>query len=338
MKIKKSELLEALEIVKPGLANNDNIEQTTSFAFLKGKVITYNDEISLSHQVEGLELNGAIHAGEFHALLNKLKEEEIEMKEKGKEILIKCGRAKAGFTLQSEVTLPLEEIGNVGEWKSLPKPFLRLIRMALGCVSTDSTKPKLNCVHVTKDGGVEASDNHRLIRGELGEKMPLSNFLLPARAVKEVINMKAVKISKGNGWVHFKNKAGTVLSCRVYDETFVNIRKVLEAENEGITLLLPAGLKEVLNRAASLNTGGALEEAVEITLGKNRLIIKKKSETAWFEEKIDIDFKEEPFSFRVTPYLLMDILNDVDECHIDENKIEFKGKDWTFISALRMSE
>jgi len=39
MKINKKELKEALEIVKPGLANKEMIEQSTSFAFLKGKVI-----------------------------------------------------------------------------------------------------------------------------------------------------------------------------------------------------------------------------------------------------------------------------------------------------------
>ena len=45
MKINKSELQEALAKVKPGLASKDLIEQATSFAFMDGRVVTYNDEM-----------------------------------------------------------------------------------------------------------------------------------------------------------------------------------------------------------------------------------------------------------------------------------------------------
>ena len=48
MKINKKELQEALERVKPGLASRELIEQSTSFAFMRDRVVTYNDEISIS--------------------------------------------------------------------------------------------------------------------------------------------------------------------------------------------------------------------------------------------------------------------------------------------------
>ena len=69
MKLNKTDLQKALEIVKPGLANKEMIEHSTSFAFIGGRVVTYNDEISLSHPVEGLEIEGAIHAEELYKLL-----------------------------------------------------------------------------------------------------------------------------------------------------------------------------------------------------------------------------------------------------------------------------
>ena len=57
----REDILEALEIVKPGLASKEHIEQSTCFAFKNGKVMTFNDEISVSHPVEGLDgLEGAI--------------------------------------------------------------------------------------------------------------------------------------------------------------------------------------------------------------------------------------------------------------------------------------
>ena len=51
MKINRLILQKALETVKPGLANKEMIEQATSFAFMKDKVVTYNDEISISYQI-----------------------------------------------------------------------------------------------------------------------------------------------------------------------------------------------------------------------------------------------------------------------------------------------
>ena len=47
--MKKAELIKALEAVRPGLANKEMIEQSTSFAFMKDRVVTYNDEISISY-------------------------------------------------------------------------------------------------------------------------------------------------------------------------------------------------------------------------------------------------------------------------------------------------
>ena len=91
MKVKKENLRNALEIVKPGLSNKELIEQSTSFAFIKGRVVTYNDEISISHPVEDLKNSGAIKAEELYALLSKIKEEEIDIVPQEAEILIKDG-------------------------------------------------------------------------------------------------------------------------------------------------------------------------------------------------------------------------------------------------------
>ena len=72
MKINKVELQEALEKVKPGLASRELIEQSTSFAFMGDRVVTYNDEISISHPVKNLDVTGAVKAQTLYAFLNKI--------------------------------------------------------------------------------------------------------------------------------------------------------------------------------------------------------------------------------------------------------------------------
>ena len=78
MKISRVELLEALEKVKPGLANKELIEQSTSFAFIGDRVVTYNDEISVSHTVKGLEnMRGAIKAKTLYEFLARVKDRKL---------------------------------------------------------------------------------------------------------------------------------------------------------------------------------------------------------------------------------------------------------------------
>ena len=78
MKIKKEELLKALAAVKPGLSSKDVIEQSTSFAFMGGHVVTYNDEIAVRYPVD-LEIEGAIRANELYSFLSKIKDKEIDL-------------------------------------------------------------------------------------------------------------------------------------------------------------------------------------------------------------------------------------------------------------------
>ena len=80
MSTNRKDLLKVLQLVRPGLAAKEIIEQSTSFIFTKGQVIAYNDEISVSHPVvKGLDLDGAVQANELFALLNKLTDDTIEL-------------------------------------------------------------------------------------------------------------------------------------------------------------------------------------------------------------------------------------------------------------------
>ena len=162
MKVNKRELQDALTIVEPGLANKEVIEQTTSFAFVKGRVVTYNDEISMSYPVKGLHLTGAVKADKLYALLKKIKlkkdkegkvDENIDITLGEAEIEISYYSMKAGLALQSDIKLPLDqEIAEKGEWKALPEDFMPAIKFTMTCCSRDMSRPVLTCIHINKDG------------------------------------------------------------------------------------------------------------------------------------------------------------------------------------------
>ncbi len=337
MKINKAELQKALEIVKPGLANKEMIEHSTSFAFTGGRVVTYNDEISLSHPVEAIELEGAIQAEELYKLLSKLKKDEIEIITEGNQIHLKSGRTKAGLTLQQDIKLPLEEIGDVGKWKRLPEDFIHYVKFAVGACSHDMSKPVLTCVHVHKEGRIEGSDGFRITQCQLQEGMPIPTFLLPASSATELIRLSPISIAQGNGWVHFKTEQDSVLSCRVFEDDFPDITPFLEVE--GVRVTFPRTMVEVLDRASVFSKRDHfLDEHVTVILEENRMKVKTKSLTGWLEEEINMKYDDAPISFDITPYLLRDILEETLTCVICEDRLKFEGAGWVYLTVLKSNE
>ena len=164
MKVETQKLTEALEIVKPGLAKKDIIEQTTSFAFLKGRVITYNDEFSLSHPLNGIDFEGAVLADNLYKLLKRIKNEEIDVTIQKSNILFKAGKIKAGLVMQSEVKLPLEEIESPKSWVPVPDKFTKFLSLSVTSCSKDMSRPILTAIHINEEGYIEASDSFRITR------------------------------------------------------------------------------------------------------------------------------------------------------------------------------
>ena len=335
MKIKKDDLKRALEIVKPGLANKEIIEQATSFAFIEGRVVTYNDEISVSHPIKDLEITGTIRAEELYKFLGKIKEEEIDVNYTESEIVLKCGRATTGFAITKEILLPLkEEISEKGKWKTIPTDFCEAMNFAAMSCSSDMTNPKLICVHVNQKGYIEGSDNFRIVHYIIDE-LPVETFLIPASSAKIVIKLNPTKISEGNGWVHFKTTEGTVISCRVFKETYVDSSQYIKPPKNGKTIKLPETLSDVLDKAIIFaKREQTSDEVVEINIQEKKLTVESKSDFSWFKESIPIKYEGKTISFSVTPYLLKDILKKTNECTLNSGTLYFKSESWIYVTSL----
>lgn len=330
MEIDRKELQKALKIVKPGLANKDVVEQATSFAFMGGRVVTYNDEISVSHPIVGLKLDGAIRADRLYAFLDKLTKDVVQIDITDTEVLISAGRSKAGLPLQSEIKLPLkDEIAHFGKWKDLPEHFIKFLSMAIPSCSHDMSRPVLTCVHVSQTGFIEASDNYRITQCDMKEEMPVKSFLIPATSASQVtkMNPSPTQISEGKGWIHFKNEEDTVMSCRILEESFPNIMPFMEVE--GKTIHLPKTINAVLDRASVFyKRDHDLDEKVIITLKDNSFRVKASADpggtTGWFKEEVNMVYEDVPVTFSITPYLLRDILKETSACILSNEKMKFE--------------
>lgn len=335
MKINKTELQHALEIVKPGLANKEMIEQSTSFAFIKGKVITYNDEISISHPIKGIDIEGAIQADELYGLLGKLKQEEIDISIEGNELILQAGRTKAGISLQEEITLPLtDEIKERSKWKEILPDFIKAMEFTVSSCSNDMSYPVLTCLHINETGFIEASDNFRMAKYDLKKKLPIHTFLLPAISVLQVLKLNPTQIAEGKGWVHFQTEEKTIISCRILEDKFPDTNKFYDVQ--GMTFDFPKSTLEALERASVFAKRDYLfDERIEIHIEDKKLLIKSKSDSGWFEEKLNIRYTGKPIIFAVTPHLLKDILIKTNTCLLSKTMLKFACENWQYVSALR---
>ncbi len=332
--MKRTDLLNALEQVKPGLAGKEVIQQTTSFAFMAGKVVTYNDEISISCPIEGLEIEGAVQADELYKFLNRVKADDIEMTEADSEIQIKAGRARVGLTLVEKVVLPLESISAEGKWKKLPDDFIKALEFVLFTCSQDMSRPILTCINIREDGIIESSDAHRITQYHI-LKIPVPTVLLPAVSAQQLVKYKIFGVRYSSSWAHFRTKDAVIFSCRIFEGEFPDTESILKVK--GTEIRFPKSTSSVLDKAAvfSKREHGP-DEQVKIELAEKVMTISAKSSTGWFKEECSAQYRGESISFAINPSFLSAGIEMLRKCILNEEctKIKFEGENWVHISML----
>ena len=197
------------------------------------------------------------------------------------------------------------------------------------------SRPVLTCLNIKEDGSIEASDAYRAIRYTLKEKMPVSTFLLPASATRELSRLKIVEISMGEGWAHFRDEHDTIFSCRIFAESFPDVASVLNM-TDSTELKLPDDIGGILERAAIFAKQEiSFDETVTVIAKGQKLSINSEMAGGWFTEWGKIEGNQTDFSFRINPAFLQDALRHLTNCSISTQKIAFFGKNWTHIIALR---
>lgn len=328
--MKTQDLLKALTIVKPGLGTRELIEQSTSFAFKDDRVVTYNDEISISHPVQGLDIVGAIKADQLFQFLSKIKTEEITItNEEGSKLLVKAGKAKALF-IQNEIKLDLTQLEEKKKWKSIPDDFINILSFVSFCASKDASTPALTCINIKEDC-VQATDRYRVIQYPI--QFPTA-FLLPAETIPVIKSINPSKICVNTQWVHFKNEDETILSCRIFSAEYPDVTRFFEID--GIELKLPEKLIDILERAAIFAKRDFIyDELVEITVDDKQITVKAKSDSAEFEESTVIKYTGKKLVFKIIPHLLKDIMKEKNsKIFISNEKIKFETDNWEYIAVL----
>lgn len=330
MKIKKADLINILSSVKPGLARQEVIEQSTSFVFSEGFVFTYNDEISVSHPVD-LDIEGAVRAKELFALLSKIKDEEIDVTAEGGELLIKGAKLESGITMDHEVHLPGVAPPDDADWEEVPKGFNDAVRICAFSCASENVSAVLNSIHIS--GGIaESCDNYRLtqfeLEGDLGDEV-----LIPSGYARQLIQYDFDSYCIDDGWLHCeKEETGLCFSCRIFEEAFPDLDALLDIEGDDVEL--PTELKSVLDRSGIFSNDADLGiELVKIEIKNKWLKVEAQNENGWTREKVRIK-SDVDIQFSVNPGMLKEVLAITSTATLSENHIKFTAPSFVHVISL----
>lgn len=330
--VNREEFLLRLQSVQPGLSQREILEQSTCIIFLPGKIMTYNDEISCS-LASKLKIEGAIRAMPLITILQKLKEEEVDLEEADGELIIHGKRKRAGIAIEKEIHLKVDAVEEPGKWRSLPQDFLEAIDIIQQCAGTDESQFSLTCIHVHPEW-VEACDNFQAARFPLTTKFEES-ILVRRGALKHIVGLGMTEFSITDSWVHFRNDSGLVVSCRKYAEEYPKIDEIFKGEGEKMTL--PKGLVEAADKALVFAADND-NKHVKISIRPGKLRLHGEGSYGWYNELCKIRYKGQPISFLISPKILQEIATKYSDCEVTENRLKVVGDKFIFVTCLGKEE
>ena len=337
----RKELLSLLEAAKPGLADKELVQQTTSFIFSNEKLITFNDEISVvTDSPFGSDVEGAVPAKECMEMLARFNDKKVTVYSNESELRIEGKNKKIGIRLQQEIQAPITEVlefeNQDVEWGALPNNFNEIIDFVRFSVSTNTNKPLFNCVHFDKDI-VESCDNYRMTRYFLEMPHFEEGFLIHYQNVRALLNYPRLEYyCLDDNWAHFLDENGLRISCRYRDDSFPDVSALMF--EDGVPLTFPEGFREALSRSkVMVDTSHIDYEKVDVTLDGNQIILESKNDSGWFKETLEHDHLPDiDITFTINPRFLDQVVKKMGRAYFreDVDRIAFHGDEFAHIIAL----
>lgn len=329
MKVNRSELLNVLETVQPGLTARDIVEQSSCFAFKDGEVCTFNDEVACRRK-SPLDITGAVHAAPLLTVLRKLPEDFVDIRVEDNQLVVKGKGRRSAIRLQEEVLLPIEKVENADDWRKLHEDFSDAIYVAQQCVGKDESNYAATCIHIHPNY-IEACDNYQAVRYKIKTRVR-EPILVRGASIKHIIGMDMTDFAETDNWIHFRSSTGLIISCRRDTQEYESLDQILEVSGEKITL--PKGVAEAADRAETFSAENADENEVTVSIRPGKFKVLGEGVSGWYYETKKIKYKGNPISFRISPKLLIEITKRYNDCIIGQGRLRVDGGKFVYVAAL----
>ena len=217
MEVHREDLLDVLNLVRPGLSQKEIIEQSNHFIFDKDQILAYNDELLISYPFD-IEIQCTVDASLFLKLVSKMSSETISMEVKKGILEVWNEKTNAHIPVIEESEI-LEHIKNVtkefdgADWNRLSPDFIEGLRLCAFSADTDRTNGTLTCVRVEGKDIMSGSRN-RVSWYQMDKEVP-EDFYIEAVLIQELSRYEDISsYTLSKAWAHFKSEGGVTFSAR----------------------------------------------------------------------------------------------------------------------------
>jgi len=340
--VARSELMKSLVAVDAGLSNRDILEQSSCYIFREGRIWTYNDDVACSiplpPPMEKMEC--AVPAVELRGLLARLDEERVDISLDDEEqiaegqLVLKTKRRRAGIRVHLQIASPVGEISLPERWDKIPDGLEEAVDTVHECAGKDESTFVLTCLRFTS-AGVEASDGYQAIRYRL--KTGLNNpILVKQREMMKVIKLDLEEWAMTESWLHSRNSAGLIASCRRWNERYPNLTPYFEVSGQETTL--PKSLVEAVSKVEIFVDTKTNIAGLTVDLNSTRLLLRGEGPVGWYEERQRVQYSGKALRFRIAPRLLREVCHRSDRCVIGEDKLQVVGDHYIYVTCLAIDK
>jgi len=329
--MKRTELLSALEKIKPGIASRGIVESMTYYFFSGKEVVTYNDKISIQYPLE-TSFSLFVKASDLLKIVSKSTSDTISLVEKGNKLNIKSAKLKASLATikDEEITSRIANVNKSIEevkWKKLPDNFSECISLCFFAASKVESDQTLTCLHIDKKDCC-ASDNMRIAYAVFNS--PMDNMLLKASEVGNLISINPTSYAISKAWLHFKNEDGCIFSIRQVNGFFPEVLELFKFE--GTKIKLPQSITEGIDMASIF--ADDIQPSIDVKISNNICIISVKSDGGSLAYRSKIKYSGDDVTFVVNPQFLMEMMKHSTSITVCEDKAKLETENFSLITAL----
>lgn len=333
-----NELKMAIKKVLP--ATKSSSEETVPGAkmiiIVYDQVLAFNDTLCISAPIPDSELVCAVNAKDLQKIVSGIKDKELTLEVKDKTLHITSEKTSAELAIFSpDAVLNIVESLEMTEMHPLPVDFTDGVTLCQDSVSSDYAQ-NLNLFAMKfKNEHIYSADPFRISHYVLQESLNCQ-FLLPKAVLKPLVNFNAELFCFNNGWVHFENKDGDLLSCRAINGDLPDLEALLKTFDEEPQILsLPDELRDVLTDMIGVyDTTEEYNKHVLIEIVPGLMTLSFKKERASLKKKIKIAEQNVFCNISLSAVFLLNIIDIIFEMKIGEKQVVFQNEDFTHMIML----
>jgi hypothetical protein len=337
MKIKTAELKKAIKSCLSGTSTKDLVVQMSHIVFTGEEILSYNDRVSIMIPFE-TGVSCSVPAEDLNKVLSGITDSEIELFSYENDFKIVSESTEATISTEIESRVVEDFFKEIDfsdmNWGELPTNFLDQLSLARLSASTNALDSNnLFCVFV-KGKYISGGDGHRLSYLSLDKKM--KEVLIPATSVSDIISFPDFdEYAIHNGWIHFSNEDGAVLSCRTITGDFPDFAPFFSNFEEITQVTVDSNLIPILQNLGGLVEGqSGFMRSVDIKIINGQTTIQGRKEGLRIQKKVENSHSGETVEFSISPDFLAHILTMTNTLSIGENSAMFSSDSFQHIVQL----